>query len=108
VHGLADRPQGRIRVAAEVADGWVTLHVSDDGCGIPPHLHERIFEPFFTTRLGQGGSGLGLHIAHNIVTGMLGGRITFDSEVGRGTTFHIACPLAAPRDAKSESRTDAA
>jgi PAS domain S-box-containing protein len=98
VHGLADHPQGHIRVAAEAADGWVTLHVSDDGCGIPPHLHERIFEPFFTTRLGQGGSGLGLHIAHNIVTGMLGGRITFDSEVGRGTTFHIACPLAAPRE----------
>jgi len=85
-------------VATEVADGWVTLHASDDGCGIPPHLHERIFKPFFTTRLGQGGSGLELHIAHNIVKGMLGGRITFDSKVGRGTTFHIACPLAAPRE----------
>lgn len=99
VHGLGDQPAGHIVLAARSDGDALTLSVRDDGRGIPAHLHERIFEPFFTTRLGQGGSGLGLHIVHNIVTGMLGGRIALESEAGRGTTFRITCPLVAPRDA---------
>jgi len=97
-HGLAGLPTGRILVMARTDGNTLTLTVSDNGRGIPPHLHDRIFEPFFTTRLGQGGSGLGLHIVHNIVTGLLGGRIALDSALGRGTTFRISCPLVAPRD----------
>ncbi len=99
IHGLGERPTGRIVLKARSDGGRLMLSVSDDGRGIPPHLHERIFEPFFTTRLGQGGSGLGLHIVHNIVTGMLGGRIVVESDVGHGATFRIECPLVAPRDA---------
>jgi signal transduction histidine kinase len=59
-------------------------------------LRDRIFEPFFTTRLGQGGSGLGLSIVHNIVTKVLGGTIRVDSEVGSGTTMAMRIPLRAP------------
>jgi signal transduction histidine kinase len=55
-----------------------------------------VFEPFFTTRLGQGGSGLGLHIAHNLVYEVLGGTITLNSTPGEGTRFDIAIPLVAP------------
>jgi signal transduction histidine kinase len=59
-------------------------------------LH-RIFEPFFTTRLGQGGSGLGLHIVHNIVGGVLGGQIKVDSTPGQGTEFRMTLPVVAPQ-----------
>jgi len=71
--------------------------VSDDGVGIPPDHMDRIFDPFFTTRLGQGGSGLGLNIVYNIVTGMLGGRVRVDSKPGEGAAFIVPLPLAAPR-----------
>ena len=53
----------------------------------------------FTTRLGQGGSGLGLHIVHNIVGGVLGGEIKVSSEPGQGAEFSVALPLLAPQHA---------
>jgi len=74
------------------------ITISDHGKGIPPELHNRIYEPFFTTKLGQGGSGLGLHISHNIVYNMLGGSIKVISTVGKGTSFVVTIPLVAPRE----------
>ena len=63
-----------VRVQAAPAEaGWLQLQVSDDGRGISADNLRRIFDPFFTTRLGQGGSGLGLHIVYTLVTGLLGG-----------------------------------
>ncbi|MDQ2106159.1 sensor histidine kinase [Azospirillum isscasi] len=73
----------------------VVLDFADDGRGIPPEHIERIFEPFFTTRRAEGGSGLGLHIVYNIVTGTLGGRIAVASQPGAGCRFTIHLPLAA-------------
>lgn len=74
----------------------VTLMVSDNGQGIVGDNLKKIFDPFFTTRLGQGGSGLGLHIVHNLVTGIMGGRIMVDSTLGQGTCFTMRFPLNAP------------
>jgi signal transduction histidine kinase len=59
------------------------------------------FDPFFTTKLGKVGSGLGLHIVHNIVSGVLGGRLSVDSTVGLGTTFAMTLPLQAPESVKT-------
>ncbi|GAA4255723.1 hypothetical protein GCM10022293_43530 [Azospirillum formosense] len=73
----------------------LVLDVADDGRGIPPDHIERIFEPFFTTRRAEGGSGLGLHIVHNIVTGTLGGRIAVASQPGAGCRFTLHLPLTA-------------
>jgi len=56
----------------------------------------RVFDPFFTTTLGQGGSGLGLHIAYNHVTTILGGTIEVDSALKQGTRFKLAFPRVAP------------
>jgi signal transduction histidine kinase len=55
----------------------------------------RIFDPFFTTRMGQGGTGLGLNIAYNIVTTLLGGNIRVDSSPDAGTVFVLDLPLRA-------------
>jgi PAS domain S-box-containing protein len=96
-HAFEEGQMGSVRIAAEATgEGRVSLVVSDDGRGIPQHNLKRIFDPFFTTRLGQGGSGLGLHITYTLVTGLLGGRIEVRSEPGHGTAFTIQLPLVAP------------
>lgn len=98
LHGFEGRTSGTLLISAqESTDGWMELIVQDDGVGIPPANLNRIFDPFFTTKLGSGGSGLGLNIAHNIVTGILGGRIRVQSEVGRGTSVILSLPLVAPQ-----------
>ncbi|TXG88525.1 MAG: hypothetical protein E6R10_05770, partial [Rhodocyclaceae bacterium] len=97
LHAFTDgRARGVIRIEARALADGVEVVVSDDGVGIPPDHMDRIFDPFFTTRLGQGGSGLGLNIVYNIVTGMLGGRVRVDSKPGEGAAFIVTLPLAAP------------
>ncbi|MBC7405446.1 MAG: HAMP domain-containing histidine kinase, partial [Cytophaga sp.] len=70
--------------------------VSDNGKGIPEENIGRIFDPFFTTKLGQGGSGLGLNIVYNLITGVLGGSIVVTSQLNQGTRFNITIPKVAP------------
>lgn len=74
----------------------VRITCADDGAGMPTEILARVFDPFVTTQRGQGYLGLGLHIAFNLVTGTLGGRINCDSELGKGTRFFIDLPLHAP------------
>lgn len=98
IHGFEGRSRGCIRIVAEMAAAgeYVMLKVSDDGHGIAPEMLPRIFDPFYTTKLGQGGSGLGLNIAHNIVFGILGGRIGAESAPGSGTCFTLEIAQTAP------------
>ncbi|MCB1186196.1 PAS domain S-box protein [bacterium] len=70
---------------------YVELLVRDEGCGIPPELHERIFEPFFTTKDPDKGTGLGLSVIKDIIAG-LGGSITVQSQPGSGSTFRVLIP----------------
>ncbi|WP_426102339.1 ATP-binding protein [Massilia sp. TSP1-1-2] len=101
VHAFAPDGHGTIRIAAwPVGEDQVSISVADDGAGIAPELADRVYDPFFTTRLGSGGSGLGLHVAHNIVSGVLGGHIALHSDVGRGSCFTLLLPRVAP-DAKA-------
>ena len=97
-HGFEHISQGEIRITASQPNpSLVTIHFSDNGCGIPSDNLSKIFDPFFTTKLGQGGSGLGLHIVFNLVTEMLGGAIRVESTEGKGTDFFITLPLDAPK-----------
>ncbi|KAA0684338.1 sensor histidine kinase [Roseomonas genomospecies 6] len=96
LHAFRPDAPGTIAIAVRPAGATaVVLDFTDDGRGIPPEHIERIFEPFFTTRRAEGGSGLGLHIVYNIVTGTLGGRIAVASQPGAGCRFTIDLPLAA-------------
>ncbi|KQQ45887.1 histidine kinase [Duganella sp. Leaf126] len=102
VHGFGSDHHGNaglLRVTAHdsgTGDGVVVITVADNGAGIPGANLPRIYDPFFTTRMGAGGSGLGLYITHNIVTGVLGGHIDVASKVGHGTRVTLRLPKAAP------------
>ncbi|MYM26402.1 hypothetical protein GTP46_27605 [Duganella sp. FT135W] len=94
-HGLEDG--GVITLSAwRSGEQHVTISVADHGKGIAAELHSHVFEPFYTTRLGQGGSGLGLHIVHNIVYQILGGSLELTSSAGNGARFDVTIPLVAP------------
>lgn len=82
--------------AREVEPGEVLVQVRDDGRGIAPEHLGAVFDPFFTTALGRGGSGLGLHLVHSLVSGVLGGRVAVASVPGQGTCFTLRLPRVAP------------
>jgi signal transduction histidine kinase len=84
---------GEIRVTTRPDGDAVLVSVADTGCGIPEEIRGRIFDPFFTTKPVGQGTGLGLTISYDIVR-KHGGSLTFESEVGRGTTFHVRLPVA--------------
>jgi PAS domain S-box-containing protein len=73
------------------AGDYVKLSVADTGKGIAPEHLERIFEPFYTTK--EHGSGLGLATVFSVVR-KHGGHVAVESEVGKGTTFHLWLPVA--------------
>lgn len=94
IHAFEERKEGTIKITANTdIGGIVSFTVCDDGNGIPIDNHKKIFEPFYTTKFGQGGSGLGLHITFNLVTGVLGGQIEVKSGEHRGTCFLLNIPL---------------
>ncbi|WP_374509332.1 PAS domain S-box protein [Niveibacterium sp.] len=97
VHGFEGRNDGAVVIEAH-ADGAdaVRITVRDDGVGISEAMQRRVFDPFFTTKLGRGGSGLGMHIVHTIVTGLLGGSVELQSSEGAGTSVTLVVPKRAP------------
>jgi len=102
-HAFENREGGTMRLTAQALgtgeDETIRILFSDDGLGMEDRIRRRVFEPFFTTKLGKGGSGLGLNITYNLVTGLLGGKIEVESEPKRGTVFRIELPVTAPDQA---------
>lgn len=97
LHGFEPGMRGSVTISAmAIDDGWIQLSVQDNGLGIAQDNLERIFDPFFTTKLGQGGSGLGLSIVYNLVSGVLGGSIKVSSAAGHGTRVTLTLPRTAP------------
>ena len=92
----ASSPGGTVRVRAAAEQQQLTVSVIDQGHGIPEEIRPQIFEPFFTTKSGleRSGLGLGLSVSKGLVEAM-GGKLDFESTVGKGTTFMITLPLDA-------------
>jgi signal transduction histidine kinase len=84
--------EGVLEVATQRIGEDVEVRIADSGPGIPDEVAARVFDPFFTTKAQGVGTGLGLHIAHNIVTNHHRGRISFASRPGR-TEFRIVLPV---------------
>jgi PAS domain S-box-containing protein len=98
-HSIADAnkekssSKGVLKVKTERSDTYFKISISDTGTGIPEEIRPRIFDMFFTTKGVGKGTGQGLALAYDVIVNKHGGRLTFDSEVGKGTTFHIELPL---------------
>lgn len=108
-HGFDGRENGVMHLCAKkLGSDSVELSFEDNGVGIPKKSLSRVFDPFYTTRLGKGGSGLGMNIVYNIVTGVLGGTIHLESTPGAGTRVIIKIPMSAPTMHTSEEQNQSA
>jgi signal transduction histidine kinase len=95
-HAIGEADGGRrgtITVRTCRAGEHVEISIADTGKGIPAAIRSKVFDPFFTTKPVGKGTGQGLAIAHNVIVKKHDGTITFESEVGKGTTFLIRLPL---------------
>lgn len=94
IHAFEQLDEGLITLQASYDQDkkLVVLTVLDNGVGMDRSLQKKVFDPFFTTKIGQGGTGLGLHLVHNLVTGVLGGRIQLTSEPDLGSCFMLTFP----------------
>ena len=90
---------GVIRLITKAQDGGVLVSIADTGPGMPEEIRKKIFDPFFTTKAVGKGTGLGLSTSYGIVE-KLGGQITVESEIDKGTTFHITLPPSCLQEAK--------
>jgi signal transduction histidine kinase len=86
--------KGVIRVQSRHEGDHVRIAFSDTGSGIPEAIRDKVFEPFFTTKAVGRGTGQGLAISRTIVVDKHGGSLTFETEMGRGTTFWITLPVS--------------
>jgi CheY-like chemotaxis protein/anti-sigma regulatory factor (Ser/Thr protein kinase) len=91
---------GRLTVEIRGRDDAAIVVISDTGRGMSPEVQRLAFEPFFTTRASEGGSGLGLALAQEIVQ-RYGGQITLQSREGVGTTFTLMFPAVAMEPTRS-------
>jgi signal transduction histidine kinase len=82
-----------IRCSAN-GDGATVFEVDDDGAGIPEDLSHRVFQEFFSSK-GTEGTGIGLLVVQKVAEEH-GGKVSFESRPGRGTTFTVIIPNGAP------------
>ncbi len=88
--------KGLIEIETRLEGEWVRIVIRDDGPGIPDGNLTRVFDPFFTTKEPGKGTGLGLSISYDIVVTKHGGRLSAESEPGKGSSFIIELPIEGP------------
>ena len=84
--------RGEIILRTYAEDNHVIVEIVDNGPGIPENIRSRIYEPFFTTKPPGKGTGLGLHISHDIVANRHHGQLLVESQVGE-TRFKVLLPV---------------
>ena len=93
VAGDGSKEKGTITISTQKDGDWVEVRISDTGPGIAEEICDKVFDHFFTTKEVGNCSGQGLSIAYSIVVDKHGGTISFDTEIGKGTTFIIRMPI---------------
>ncbi len=93
-----------VQVRTRRIDGFAEVTISDDGNGMADDEVEHAFDPFFTTRLQRGGTGLGLSVAHGVITDH-DGVLSIESRLGRGTSIVLRLPLSEPIDRCEKGET---
>ena len=95
INAIDAMPKGgrlTIGISKKQKTGFISIRISDTGCGIPNHLIGSIFNPFFTTKSTSKGTGLGLSVSKGIIE-KHGGDIEVESKINEGTTFTIHLPI---------------
>ena len=106
-HAIADivdanpGSKGRITVSTRSRKDGVEVRIADTGKGIDEHSRPYIFDPFYTTKEVGKGTGQGLALAYSTVVERHGGRLTFETEPGKGSTFIIQLPIQMSEDGRS-------
>jgi two-component system NtrC family sensor kinase len=95
VEAMSGTQGGMLKVTVSADPAEVRVDVADNGSGIGADDLEHIFEPFFSTKEKESGVGLGLAVVYGIIQ-RHGGTVDVESNVGRGTVFHVAIPRHPP------------
>ncbi|HET9627717.1 MAG TPA: ATP-binding protein [Kofleriaceae bacterium] len=100
-HAIADAVagsdrRGKITIALRQVGDQAVISIGDTGTGIADDVRDHVFEMFFTTKPVGKGTGQGLALARSVIVDKHHGTLTFDTEVGVGTTFHVAIPIVPP------------
>lgn len=93
IHAFEPDQVGNIEIQVTESDNSLQITYKDDGKGLSDEHAKSLFDPFFTTKRDEGGSGLGAHLIHTLVTQKLHGSINFETVPGQGLTYHISFPL---------------
>ena len=88
-----DNYSPEVDVSVSVQDGNIVITISDNGEGMTDEVKQRLFDNFFTTKPAGLGTGLGMAITKDIIEQKHGGRVTFDSKHGEGTSFTFTIPI---------------
>ncbi len=87
--------QPKITITTELSDNnRVVIRIADNGCGMSEEVQSKLFDPFFTTKPVGDGTGLGLSITYKIIISKHNGKLSCNSELGKGTEFIIEIPIA--------------
>ena len=105
-HAIADKnkqslEKGVITISTRHYSGYVAIDIADTGGGIPEEIREKVFDPFFTTKGVGKGTGQGLAISHDVIEKKHDGKLSFASEMGKGTVFTIQLPIKSPQPVAS-------
>lgn len=86
---------GLVEVSSQKRDAQILVSIKDNGSGMTEEQQKKAFDPFYTTKATGKGTGLGLWVSYDIMKQM-GGSITLESEVGKGSTFTVQIPIVLP------------
>jgi signal transduction histidine kinase len=92
LHAFQDIADPRIKISCAREGTRIVIRFIDNGQGMTDEVRNKAFDPFFTTKRGTGGTGLGLHIVHNLIIGPLQGELKLNTAPGKGTEFIITIP----------------
>jgi signal transduction histidine kinase len=98
--------KGKITVCTRMGGEFAEIAITDTGVGIAEEIQSRVYEPFFTTKEVGKGSGQGLTFAHSVIVKKHHGKLWFETELGRGTTFVIQLPIET-KDIEKETDDEA-
>lgn len=90
---IEDNFKGKIVISTKRTDKWAEIRIADNANGIPKNIEKKVFRPFFTTKDVGKGTGQGLALSYSIIINNHNGLLTFDTEIGVGTTFLIQVPI---------------